>query len=249
MEFITRSPSSARLASAGPSAWLRRDLAESDYWVRLSQSSILELKRVAAELHANPLPTILLTPEDYRMPACETAMARVRWILQHGCGFAIVDRLPLDEISTEQAIAIYWLLSSMIGRPVAQKRDGTMIYDVHDTGLTATAGSGIRRDKTKMELSYHTDNSYNHSPPECVGLLCIRPARSGGLSRVISLHTVHNEILKRNSRILNRLYSPYWFDRQREHLDGEPTVLSAPVFRRTDQQLEVRISLHQIRGG
>jgi alpha-ketoglutarate-dependent taurine dioxygenase len=238
-----------RAPIAGATAWLKRDLAVSDYVVRLSPECILELTETVEELNARRLPTIMLTPAEYPMPACQAAMARVRSILEYGCGFALVDRLPLNGLSAEQALALYWLLSSMIARPVAQKLDGTMIYDVHDTGLTATAGSGIRRDKTKMELSYHTDNSYNESLPQYVALLCVRPARSGGLSKVISLHSVHNEVLRRDLRLLNRLYRPYLFDRQREHLDGEPTVLSAPVFWSTGDQLCARISLHLIRAG
>lgn len=249
-EFLARSPSSPpRAPIAGRTAWLRRDLAESDYLVRLSQDCIVELKKCAAELGARQLPTILLTPGEYPMPACRAVMAHVRSILQCGCGFAVVERIPVDQISPEQAIALYWLLSSMIARPVAQKLDGTMIYDVLDTGLTATPGSGIRRDKTGMELSYHTDNSYNTCPPEYVGLLCIRAARSGGLSRVISLHALHNKVLGQNPTVLRRLYSPYWFDRQREHFDWEPKVLSAPVFQSAGDQVNARISLHQIRGG
>ncbi len=240
---------SLRAPVAGASAWLKCDLTESDYLVRLSHECASELTQTVEELDARHLPTIMLTPAEYPMPACRAAMAHVRSILEDGCGFALVDRLPLNEVSTEQAIALYWLLSSMIARPVAQKLDGTMIYDVRDTGLTATPGSGIRRDKTKMELSYHTDNSYNESLPQYVALLCVRPARSGGLSKVISLHSVYNEVLKRDPRLLDRLYRPYWFDRQREHLDREPVLLSAPIFWATRNQLCARISLHLIRGG
>jgi hypothetical protein len=222
---------------------------ESDYLIHLSPECIRELKEMAKELLTRPLPTILLTPKEYPMPICQETMARVRSILEKGCGFAVVERLPLDQVSAEQAIGLYWLLSSMIARPVAQKLDGTMIYDVRDSGQKATPGSGVRRDKTNMELSYHTDNSYNDTPPEYVGLLCVRPARSGGVSKVMSLHTLHNEALRRDPRILERFYSPYWFDRQREYFSSEPMVLAAPVFLSNGGQIKARVSLHQIQGG
>ena len=58
----------------------------------------------------------------------------MREMLDRGRRFAVVDRLPMSELNQAEGTAIYWLLSSMVSRPVAQKLDGTMIYDVLDTG-------------------------------------------------------------------------------------------------------------------
>src|SRR5262249_1237787 len=161
-------------------------------------------------IRAFPLPTILRTPADHDLPHCRAAMAEVSGILKTGVRFAVVDRLPLDELSTDEATAIYWLLASMVARPGAPKLAGTMIYDVHDTGQQALPGSGIRPDKTNIEIRFHIDNAYNTSPPEIVGLLCLRPAQRGGVSRVLSFHTVHNALLARCPEHLPRLYQPFW---------------------------------------
>src|SRR6185437_13104595 len=112
------------------------------------------------------LPTILRQPNEFEMPDCCAAMEEVRRILRHGVRFAIIDRLPLDEIGAEAAIGIYWLLASMVARPVAQSLEGRLIYDVLDTGRQALPGSGVRPDQTNIELKFHTDNSYNTTPPE-----------------------------------------------------------------------------------
>ena len=48
-------------------------------------------------------------------------MSEVRRILRPGVRFVIVDRLPLDELGREAATAVYWLLASMVARPVAAK--------------------------------------------------------------------------------------------------------------------------------
>src|SRR5215510_29506 len=114
----------------GASVWTRRDVCPGEYFVELSAACLDEIRRAVDEIRAYPLPTILRAPDDFAMPSCRREMARVRDILDHGRRFAIVDRLPLDEMSTDEATAIYWLLSSMVSRPVAQKLDGTMIYDV-----------------------------------------------------------------------------------------------------------------------
>ena len=94
-------------------------------------------------------------------------MARVRDMLDTGVGFALVERLPLERLSREHALACFWLLAAMIARPVAQKWDGTMVYDVRDLGRPP--GNGVRPDVTNAEQSFHTDNSYNLCPPDTSG--------------------------------------------------------------------------------
>ena len=233
----------------GPGAWRRRDLRDDDFRIDLSAACLDEIRRAADEMQRYPLPTILRRPDEFAMPHCATAMARVRAILDCGVRFALVDRLPVGELAAEQATAIYWLLAAMVARPVAQKLDGAMIYDVHDTGRAALPGSGVRPDQTNIELKFHNDNSYNTTPPDYVALLCLRPAKSGGHSRVVSFHTVHNELLARRPDLLPRLYRPFRFDRQREFHPGEAPVFSAPVFETAGDELRARFSAHQIRGG
>ena len=235
-------------AAIGGSAWRGRDLAADDYRVTLSPACLDEIHRTAAAIQNYPLPTILLTTDEYPMPLCRAAMAEVRRRLDGRPRFALVDRLPVEEMSVEEAKAVYWLLASLVARPVAQSLSGIMIYDVEDTGQKATPGSGIRPDKTNIELHFHNDNNYNRTPPDYVGLLCLRPARQGGISRVVSFATIHNEILRRRPNLLARFYRPYWFDRQREYRPGEPVVFAAPIFE-YDGTLKARLSLHQIPGG
>jgi TfdA family taurine catabolism dioxygenase TauD len=233
---------------AGPGVWMRRDVRPEDYRVELSPACLDEVRRAAGEIREFPLPAILRRPDDFDMPACRREMARVRDMLDRGRRFAIVDRLPLAEMTAEEATTLYWLLSSMVARPVAQKLDGTMIYDVLDTGQQALPGSGVRPDKTNIEIRFHNDNAYNQTPPDYVGLLCLRQAQSGGHSRVLSFHTVHNLLLERQPELLARLHEPFLFDRQREFHPGEPAVFSAPVFA-DDAELQARFSHHQIMGG
>ena len=218
----------------GASVWMRGDVRPEEYRVDLSAACLDEIRRAADEIRAYPLPTILRAPGDFAMPMCRREMARVREMLDYGRRFAIVDRLPMAEMDAAEATAIYWLLSSMVSRPVAQKLDGTMIYDVLDTGQQALPGSGIRPDKTNIEIRFHNDNAYNETPPDYVGLLCLRRAQSGGHSRVISFHTVHNAVRERHPDWLERLYEPFWFDRQREFRPGESPIFSAPVCRGTE---------------
>jgi hypothetical protein len=233
----------------GCAAWTRAAVIADDYRVTLSEAAQKELLEAAKTLRRQPVPLLALRSDSFEMPVCRAAMEEVRRILTEGIRFALLSRLPMEELSLEEAKALYWMLSSMLARPVAQKLDGTIIYDVHDTGQQALPGSGVRPDKTNIDLQFHNDNAYNATMPVYVGLLCVRPAKDGGMSRVMSFYTAHNALRDRHADVLARLYQPFWFDRQREFHAGEASTFSAPVFIRDGDRLSARLSLHQIRGG
>jgi alpha-ketoglutarate-dependent taurine dioxygenase len=230
----------------GPIAWTRASLASGVGWVRLGPECLAELLAVAALLRANPLPVPALDPADFDLAHCRRTMAGIRGLLEHGPGFAIVDRLPLERIERAEAVALFWLLGALLARPVAQKWDGTMVYDVRDTGRAP--GNGVRPDLTNVEQSFHTDNSYNRCPPEHVGLLCLHPAMEGGVSRLVSLASAHNE-MRRQPNLLARLYQPFYFDRQREHAPGDALVTHHPIFELDGDRLQGRLSRFQVRNG
>ncbi|MDX2203350.1 MAG: TauD/TfdA family dioxygenase [Hyphomicrobiaceae bacterium] len=233
----------------GRDAWTRADLKESDWRVVLPAEALSEVRSVVQSLREQPVPALALRPDSYQMPACRAAMETVKRIVNTGVKFALVERLPVEEMSEGEAKAIYWMLSSMIARPVAQKLDGTMIYDVTDTGRKPLPGSGVRPDKSNVDLQFHNDNAYNLVMPEVVGLLCIRKARSGGTSRVMSFATAHNRLRERFPERLDRLYQPFVFDRQKEHRPDESPLFEAPVFINDNGTLLARLGQHQIKNG
>jgi alpha-ketoglutarate-dependent taurine dioxygenase len=230
-----------------PVAWTRSTLSPGDGRLRLGPECRGEIDRLAETLRANPLPVLALAPGDFDLAHCRGAAARIKAMLEDGPGFAIVDRLPLDGLTREEAVAAFWLLSSLIARPVAQKWDGTMVYDVRDLGRPP--GNGVRPDITNAEQSFHTDNSYNLRPPEHVGLLCLHPAMDGGVSRIVSLVSAHNEMRRHHPDLLSRLYQPFYFDRQREHAPGDSMVIDHPIFELDEGQLSGRLSRFQVKNG
>ncbi len=174
-------------------------------------------------------------------------MGRIKDGLDNMPGFAVLDRLPLDDLDRETAVTIFWILGQLIGRPVAQKWDGTMLYDVRDTGQSF--GCGVRGSYTNVELVFHIDNAFGVAPPDYVGLFCLRPARVGGVSRFCSLCTVHNRLLEGYPEALVRLYRPLLWDRQAEHGQGAPRVALAPMFRWDGARLRVRANVSLVHKG
>lgn len=206
-----------------------------------------ELDRVVEILVRDPLPLLLLRPEEFELAAAREFMRTVRRALDEGPGFAIVDRLPVERWPQDAARKVWWLLASLVARPVAQKWDGTSIYDVTDLGRPP--GNGVRPDVTNVEQNFHTDNSYNHVPPHYVGLLCLRTAMEGGVSGIVSFATAHEAMRARHPELLPRLYRPFYFDRQREHAPGDVMTTFHPMFEERDGRLVARLSRFQVTNG
>ncbi len=224
--------------------WTRDTIAPADWTVTLPDTAVAELLAVRDEIRRAPVPIFLLDSKDFALDACRATMNEVRRRTQDGPMFAVLDRLPLAEVTRDEAIQLYWLISSLLARPVAQKITGQMFFDVTDTGAKLKPGSGIRPTVTNVDLRFHNDNSYNQTPPEYVCLLCLHPAKEGGISQVMSVATVHEALQERYPELMPRLYQPFWYDRHAEHHAGEPTTFAAPIFERGDDgAIKARLAL------
>ena len=236
-----RQPSSERLV------WLAADINADDYLVTITDTALTEIDRLAAFFSDNPLPLLQRKLDEFELPACRALMARMKSILDDGAGFAVLDRLPMENYPLETMLEVYWVLGQCMGRPVAQKWNGQMIYEVADTG--ADYAYGTRGSYTSVELNFHTDNAFARMVPDYVGLFCRHPAKSGGISRLCSLYSVHQRMFELYPEQLARLYQPVLFDRQKEHRDGAEPVCLAPYFSWRNNRLFARANASLIRKG
>lgn len=239
----TSRPWPVTLVSMAPlprqTAWRRTELAATDWQLPIDANCLAELDQVMHELRNHPVPTLLLEPAGFKLDACRALMARVKHLLDAGAGFAVLDRLPVATYSKEELTAIYWLLSQMIARPVAQAFKGSLLYDVWDTGQKTS--TRVRADVTNEELGWHTDYGFNNPPPY-IGLLVLRTARSGGASATASLHTAHEVLRQRDPALLQRLYQPYVWNRQGEHPKDAPICSANPIFSASGPALRARFN-------
>jgi hypothetical protein len=220
-------------------AWRRSDVSEADWLLPIPDACLVEIDAAVEMLRRHPVPVLALSAADFEWPATRRLMAGVKAALDDGIGFTVLDRLPVDEYSKAELVTVYWLLSQMIARPVAQAFKGTLLYDVHDTGQKTSVR--VRADLTNEDLSWHTDYGFNHPPPY-LGLLVLRTARSGGVSSAGSLHTGHDALLQRDPALLRRLYEPFVWNRQGEHPDGAPICTSNPIFTADGGQVRARFN-------
>jgi hypothetical protein len=228
-------------------AWRRDDLSPQDWLVTLPPRGLEELETVLRQVRRDPLPTLLLSPDQFALSQCAEAMAAVRAKVSAGIGLAVLDRLPVERYEPEENRLLCWLLSQLLERPVAQAWNGAMLYDVRDTGKTLEYG--VRRSVTNLDLTFHTDGPWLDLPPHLVGLYCINPAQEGGVSRFVSLGTAHNELRRRHRDVLPRLYRPFPWDRQAEHGPDDSKVGAQPIFEYDGRSLVGRFNERLIEAG
>lgn len=230
-----------------PLKWLANDLVESDWKVQLSAKAVSEIIDVASVVAAHPSAVPGLAARDPDWPEVQAAIKQLKQRVDNRPGFAVLLGMPIEEMSEQTAVEIYWLLGSELAPPVAQKWNGEMIYSVRDTGQKY--GYGVRGSRTSVELVFHVDNAFGLAVPDYVGLLCKQPAKSGGISRFCSLYAVHQKLQQRFPKALERLYQPMLFDRQKEHGETAAPVLLAPFFSWRSDKLFARANTSLVRKG
>jgi hypothetical protein len=124
----------------------------------------------------------------------------------------------------EDAALVYWGLGQHLGEPGAQNPSGELLGHVTDTGEDA-AKPLVRLYRTAAHIEWHCDLA------DVVGLLCLRTARRGGASRIVSSVSVYNELLKRRPDLVDRLYEPFALDSRDEQGAGRRPFLPIPPCR------------------
>jgi len=246
IEKAKKAPRMYEGAIRGKKAWTRATLDKKDYLLPIPRECLSEIKTFVETLRSNPLQTEVISPGDYSLKRTAQFMRGVRKRLESGVGFAVLDRLSVKDYDKPELKAIYWLLSSLIARPVAQSFSGTLLYDVIDTGKKK--GPKVRADITSAELDFHTDYSYNQ-PPRYFGLQALRTAKKGGRSGTVSLMSAHNEMRRRHPKLLRRLYQPFWLNRYSEHAPGDPVASFHPVYAYDGTELSARFNPRNIYAG
>src|SRR5262249_28887651 len=127
--------------AADPRAWSAATVDDSTRWYfPLSPNLLSDLRGVvAAQPHDKPITEMLLS--DKQRSQWSEAVAPALDDLEQGRGFVTIDRLPIAELSQREAVALYWLVGQLLGEQFAQNVQGTLLYDVRDTGQDVASGA------------------------------------------------------------------------------------------------------------
>jgi hypothetical protein len=165
--------------------------------------------------------------EDFDLSPIADDVAAIRDILMSGRGIVILRGLPVERYDLDSIAILYWGLGTHLGEAVSQSRMGDRLGHVVDASGKNPRERGYRSSK---ELDLHTDSD------DIVGLFCLRGAKSGGVSRLVSALAVHNEINASHPEYLALLYRGFHYHWRGEEPEGEPPITDyrVPVFSRRD---------------
>lgn len=206
----------------GPADWRGADIADSPHW-RLPLSGLhrAELLSGLGTAEGAAVGLTDISPESFPLPTLGPVLARLTGELMDGCGFALLQGVPVAGLTERQCELLAVGISRHIGVVVPQGADNALTLHVRDVGADPSDPTS-RSYQHSRRLGFHAD------PTDLVALLCLRPARSGGLSTIISSAAVHNEIVRTRPDLAEVLYQPWWFDRRTG--DGPDSFHTRPVY-------------------
>jgi hypothetical protein len=219
-------PIPIRQPITGPSAWIGAEMKTraAEWTYRLSPPEVAESEAAVEAVRARGLDLADIRREDFPLPTLGPVLDRLRGDVVNGRGFVLLRGMPVDGSVEDSAIA-YWGVGAYFGSARSQNHKGHLLGHVYDLGQGLSAENPtIRAYATAEGQRFHIDRA------DLVALLCLRRAKSGGASAIISSMTLHNVMAVRRPDLLERLYRPFPTDRRGEVPDGKGPWYEAPVF-------------------
>ena len=234
-------------ARAYDSGWTASDLERDGRWIYHSsaaeQGRLIDLARMAeARCDGDPNRLLAMGRDDFDLGPFAGRLEEMLAEIRDGTGVVLYRGLPLDDVSTLGAAALYWAMGLHLGTPKSNNPEGDMIGHVVNTGGNYD-NPNQRGYQTNVEMDYHCDQS------DVVGLLCIRPAMTGGLSKVVSSRAVHTALRARRPDLEAVLSHPFCWTKHAETNSGEKPFYESPVFNFAGETLSTSFGpKHMIKG-
>lgn len=217
-----------------PSVWKGSDyIGDPGQWTyHLTAADVAEVRTALKLCAARGVTGTAVQPDDFPLPSFGQAIRSCAPILNKGRGFMLVSGSALGEFSDEELRTIFFGLGHYLGWPISQNSYGDMLGDVLDEGVKMGTGR-VRGYRTNQRLRFHTDRA------DVVGLMCLHPAKSGGLSSIVSSTAVWNDIVTHHPEYIEPLLHGYIHASTEE--GGAVTTYRIPVFSVTGEVVSCRI--------
>ena len=219
-----------------PGAWIGPEIQRDPSWIhRLDAAAIAEID--AALGHAKRVGAMIPFPKDaFPLRTVAQALDRILDEIEHGRGFVLLRGIPRERYTDEECALLYWGLGVHLGTPVSQNARGHLLGHVRDEGRIH-ADPNARGYQTSERMDFHTDML----PVDVLGLFCLRTARSGGASKLVSALTVHNVLREERPDLLEALYGNFHVDWRGEEPEGEEPWFTLPMFSAREGRVTARM--------
>ena len=208
--------------------WKVSDLNKNKDWIlELDESDQKELID-STKLAIKSKKTLFdLNRSDFPLTKFKKKIDLAKHQLEKGLGFVILRNLPVSHFSDNDIKIMFWGIGQYFGFPEPQDKAGSLLHVVTDTGATVKNSDNIRGFQTNQELQFHTDGG------DAFGLLCVRPAKEGGLSKLVSSVAIFKEIERLRPDLASELQENFYFDTRAQN-PNESKFQSVPVFIKHD---------------
>ena len=207
----------------GPAAWVGPAMAKDDgAWLyHLSPLDIADLENAARHYLSLRRDVGEITAADFPLFSFSNHLKTLQKKLLHGNGVEVLRGLPVAGFSQEFAATVFCGIGAHLGSARSQNAAGHILGHVRDLGISSH-DPNTRIYQTAERQTFHTDSA------DVVGLLCLREAKEGGRSVLVSAETIYNCMRELRPDLLEKLFDPIATDRRGEVPEGALAWMTIP---------------------
>ena len=199
---------------------------------RFTDAEVAEIDGALKACESRDIPEI--TRETFVLPSMAAKMAALRDELLDGRGVVLMRGFPRHRYSADEMARVYIGLGAHLGQPIAQSWQGQLLGSVIDISDVVEKVRGYNAGGGQH---FHIDGS----ACDIVSLMCLRAAKSGGASRIVSVAGLYNYFVEQRPDMLDVLTRGYY---HRNHeLDAKYSLFPPqseeriPVFAESDGRI------------
>ena len=230
------------------SVWDAQSFTHDSSWLHPVQPVQAQEVIAAAKLwHGREFRSLQRTEVQASLPSWVAAIAKIQAELGSR-GFALIRGVPVESLAADDIQNIYWAIGLLLGQGLTQNALADFLCPVTDMGVNfgydgTAEQQNVRGYQSKADLNYHCD------PTDVVALLCVRKAREGGVSTIVSTPAIYNEMAAHHRDQLELLMPGFPYDRKGEQAaTDEPITPRIPIFHRHGDQVSCRYARSYILG-
>jgi len=208
--------------AANPEKWL----------IILSSRDVADLESAATHFLSLNKDIGEISQHDFPLQHFNKHLNQLKQTLIQGIGVEVLRGLPIANYSQAMLATIFCGIGSHLGSARSQNAAGHILGHVRDTGAKSTDPTA-RIYQTAERQTFHTDSA------DVVGLLCIREARQGGKSMLVSAESIYNRMNASRPDLAALLFDPIATDRRGEIPKGGKPYLEIPPLSWYDNRLTV----------
>ena len=217
--------------------WYAADMQRNTTWLHtidtIHQEEILTALKTAK---AQGCKVATINKQSFPLPHLGDLLSTMQYELDKGYGLSVIRGVPIEGLTLDDIELLYSGITTHFGEKFNQDTQGTLIDPVMDRGGNYSDIS-VRGYTTNAQLTPHCDSG------DLVVLLCVRPAKEGGLNNISCTMAVYNEIIETHPEYLEPLYQGFHYNIRGNGPLGEFQDITAhrvPVFSFHDNMLSCR---------